>query len=612
LNTVRKIFSLLSRRERLQVYGLFVATLIMALFQVVGIASIAPFLSLVANPDIIHTNERMNWLYTTLSFDNETSFLIFVGSLVLAIFTFSNLFSMVTTWMLMRFSWMRNYTLSRRLLEHYLHMPYIFFLNRNSADLTKNVLAEVKEVIGGVLMPGMKMISKAVAALAIVSLLIMVEPVMAVATALILGGTYALIYAVVRRKLVRIGQARIVANREQFQSAGEALAGIKDIKLLGKEKVFLKRYANAAKRYASYRATNEVINRVPHYLIEILAFGGMLVIVLYLLMTRGNLEQVLPIIGIYALASYRLLPAIREVFTDITKVRFNISALDEIYEELQHERQQDSVERQKVPALPFRKELELKNVHFRYPEARDHVLNNFSLSIRANTSVAFVGATGSGKTTTVDVILGLLKPEKGQLLVDGVPVTDENMPNWQKNLGYVPQHIYLSDDSIASNIAFGIPEKQIDMEAVERAAKIANIHDFIVSDLPGGYRSLVGERGVRLSGGQRQRIGIARALYHDPDVLILDEATSALDGITEESVFRAVENVAKTKTAIMIAHRMSTIRGCDTIYLLEHGRIVAQGTYDELLERSPQFRTMALGKAEPVEASRKVMSEAHV
>ena len=610
MNTIRKIFSLLSRRERIQVYWLFVAILIMALLQVVGIASIAPFMSLVADPDLIHTNEKLNWLYTTFNFSDETNFMIFVGFLVLAVFTFSNLFAMVTTWMLMRFSWMRNYTLSRRLLEHYLHMPYSFYLNRNSADLTKTVLAEVKEVISGVLVPGMKGLAKGIAALAIIMLLIVVEPVIAIVTALILGSFYAAVYALVRRKLTYIGQARLVANREQYQFASEALSGIKDIKLLGKEKVFLKRYGNAAKRYASYKATNEVINKMPNYLIEIVAFGGMLLIVLYLLITRGNLEQALPIIVIFAFASYRLLPAIREVFTDITKIRFYISALEEVHGDLQQERLRESSDRMKVPALPFRKTIELKDIHFRYPNMQEDVLHDLNLTIEANTSVAFVGATGSGKTTTVDLILGLLRPTQGEVRVDGVPVTEENIPNWQKNLGYVPQHIYLSDDTIASNIAFGIPDKQIDMVAVEQAARIANIHDFIVTELPDGYKSRVGERGVRLSGGQRQRIGIARALYHNPDVLILDEATSALDGITEESVFRAVENVAKTKTAIMIAHRMSTIRDCDMIYLLEQGRIIAQGTYDELLERSSQFRTMALGTTDPVSASRKLVSEA--
>jgi ABC-type multidrug transport system fused ATPase/permease subunit len=600
MKIIHKVFSLLSSRERLQVYGLSVAILFRAIMQVLGIASIAPFLALVANPDAINDNVFLNRLYHMFNFADETSFLVFVGTLVLAVFTFNNLFSMLTTWMMTRFSWMRNYSLSRRLLEHYLHMPYVFFLSRNSSELAKNVLAEVKEVISGVLIPALKLVAQTIAVLAIIALLMLVNPYLAVTSLVVLGGSYAAVYALVRRKLTRIGSERLAANRDQYKFASEAFAGIKDIKLLGKENVFLRRYTASSRRYARLKTTKEIIGIVPHYLIETLALGGILLMVIYMLISQGNLAQALPTIGVFVFASYRLLPALREIFKDVTLIRFNMAALDEVHRDLQRQRQQDSLQRDKVPALPFRDTLALQDVVFQYPEAQEPVLKNFSLTVKANTSVALVGTTGSGKTTTVDIILGLLRPDKGRLIVDGTPVTEENLPNWQKNLGYVPQHIYLSDDSIMHNIAFGVPRKQIDIQAVEQAAKIANIHDFITSELPEGYHTLVGERGVRLSGGQRQRIGIARALYHNPDVLILDEATSALDGVTEENVFRAVDNIARTKTVIMIAHRMSTIRNCDVIYLLEKGRIIAHGSYDDLLEKSSTFRSMAGASLQPL------------
>jgi ATP-binding cassette, subfamily B, bacterial PglK len=249
--------------------------------------------------------------------------------------------------------------------------------------------------------------------------------------------------------------------------------------------------------------------------------------------------------------------------------------------------------REATPPLPFKHSLDLRNLVFSYPEAKEAAIKKLNLSLKANSSIAFVGSTGSGKTTLVDIILGLLTPDEGELAVDGVAITPKNVRNWQRNLGYVPQHIYLSDNSIAQNIAFGIPKDKIDLTAVEKAARIANLHDFIINDLPGGYETIVGERGIRLSGGQRQRIGIARALYHDPAVLILDEATSALDNVTEESVFEAIRNVAKSKTAIMIAHRISTVRDCDVIYVIEQGRIVSQGSYEELLGSSDRFRALA-------------------
>lgn len=605
MNTIRKIFDLLSPRERWQAYGLFVAIVLMALLQVVGIASITPFLALVSNPTMIHDGDGtpralLRWAYETFGFTDDTSFLIFVGVGVLLVFTFSNLFAMLTTWLMMRFSWHRNYTLSRRLLEHYLNMPYVFFLNRNSSDLSKNVLAEVKEVISGVLVPGMQALAKMAAAVAIIALLVAVDPVLAILSAAVLGGVYTVIYLLVRKKLTRIGEERVKANLQQYQAASESLGGIKDIKLLGKEGVFLKRYAQAAQRYAQNKAANEVISRLPHYLIETVAFGGMLLIVMYLLLVRGDIAQVIPTVGLYAFASYRLLPAIKEIFSGVTKVRFNTAALEAIHADFQ-QRSIEAVQRvRQAEPLPFQRSIELKGVTFSYPESSEPVLKDLNLIIEANTSVAFVGATGSGKTTTVDIILGLLQPDQGALLVDGVVIEETNLRNWQNNLGYVPQHIYLSDDTIASNIAFGVPPKKVDRQAVERAAKIANLHDFIMSELPKGYDTMVGERGVRLSGGQRQRIGIARALYHNPAVLILDEATSALDNVTEKGVFNAVENVAKTKTVIMIAHRLSTIRNCDVIYLLEKGRIVAKGSYHELLESSLQFRMMATDEPQHV------------
>ena len=596
LTTIGKIRSLLTPRQRLFALGLFGAITVMALLQVAGIASIGPFLALVADPSVIERNQLLQWAYNTFGFESETAFLVFVGFGVLAVFTASNLFAMFTTWLLMRFTWNFNYTLSRKLLAHYLNMPYAFFLGRNSSDLGKNVLAEVREVISGVMVPGMQALAKGAAAVAIIALLIALDPLLALATATILGGAYLIIYVFVRRRLSAIGKERFEANTAQYQTAAEGLSGIKEIKLLGSEPVFLARYADAARRYARVKVTKELIGKLPHYLIEILAFGGLLLIVMYLLVTQGDVRDVIPLAGLYVFASYRLLPALREVFSGVTKVRYAVPALDRLHSDLQQSSLGSAPKRSRIAALPCRDSITLRNITYRYPGADEPVLHNFTLTAKASTSVALVGPTGSGKTTTVDIILGLLEPQRGELLVDGTPITRDNLPNWQKNLGYVPQHIYLLDDTVARNIAFGAPEGQLDMAAVERAARIANIHEFIVTELPEGYDTKVGERGIRLSGGQRQRIGIARALYRDPSVLVLDEATSALDTVTEDSVFAAVQNIARTKTVLMIAHRLSTIRGCDVVHMLDKGRIAASGTYHELLKSSPEFRAMARGK----------------
>lgn len=610
MQLVRKVLDLLSGPERRKLYALFGAIVIMAIVQVAGIASIAPFLALVTNPGAIQSNDLLNWFYVTFAFESQQAFLIFAGIGLLAIVTAGNVFSMLVTWVLVRFSWMRGYSLSRRLLGHYLAMPYVFYLDRNTAVLGKNVLAEVKEVIAGVLIPGMQVLAKAIVATAIILLLIFVDPVLALALSALLGGAYGLIFLLVRKKLSYIGKERVRTNGLRYQAATEAFAGIKDVKLLGREGEFLRRYSEAAVKNAGYTATSDVIGKVPHYLVSTLMFAGMVFIVIFVLTVRGDLAQSIPIIGLYAFASHRLLPALKEVFTGVARIRFSLAALDNLHRDLEQERSARIVDREKVERVSLQDRIDLKDVTFYYPGAEDAALRNLNLSVKVGTSVALVGATGSGKTTTADIVLGLVRPNRGQLLVDGVEITRENLPGWQSTLGYVPQHIYLTDDSLARNIAFGVPEHEIDMVAVERAARLANIHDFAVNELPKGYRTRVGERGLRLSGGQRQRIGIARALYHDPAVVVLDEATSALDGITEESILSALENVRKSKTLIMIAHRLTTIRNCDAIFLLDRGKVVAQGTHDALIRSNEQFRRMAFGRNADVSVAGVVAGDA--
>ncbi len=598
MNTFRKIYALLSKKERRQVVWVLPVITLMALLQVVGIASVAPFMALVANPNTITTNRYLSWAYTTFGFANPTSFLIASGIGALLVILFTNMFTAYTTWLIYKFSWDTYHSLSERTLINYLYKPYSFYLNRNTADLGKNILSEVSDTVRQVLVPAMNLISRSVVATFVLLALVVINPLLALIMFGLIGGAYGIIFYFVRRKLSAYGEAKVKANRERFHSVLEALAGVKEVKLLGKEPIFVRRYSKPSRKYAHVTAANQVIAQLPSYGLEALAFGGVLLMVVYLLSQGQDVTSILPTLTVYVFAIYRLMPALQNIFSAITSIRSNEASLNTVYQDIQSSSVPEMVDRDTLPTLPFRDRLELKNVTFTYPDMEQPVLEDFDINIRANTSVAFVGSTGSGKTTTVDLLLGLLSPEKGSLVVDGVPVTPENTPNWMKNLGYVPQVIYLNDDTIARNIAFGVHHTKVDRAAVEQAAKLANIHDFIVSDLPQGYDTAVGERGVRLSGGQRQRLGIARALYHNPEVLILDEATSALDGVTEENIFKAVDNIGKSKTVIMIAHRISTVRNCDTIYLLDHGRVAAKGSYDELIASSPQFR--AIAQVEPV------------
>jgi ABC-type bacteriocin/lantibiotic exporter with double-glycine peptidase domain len=437
------------------------------------------------------------------------------------------------------------------------------------------------------------MLANGVVALFILLFLIVIDPLLAFGVILMFGCSYALIFTLVRQKIARSGKKSIKVNTQQFKITSEIFRVIKYIKLLGKEEKFLEYYSPYSSRYASYMATKEIVGSIPAYAVDSIAFGGILAIVLYLVVVKQDLSYTLPLIGIYAFAIRRLIPALKVILKALTSLRFNLALIDLLFEELNSYEKYISINRDKIEPLPFGDKLEFKNVTFYYPGTREPIICNLNLCIKANTSVAFVGETGAGKTTIVDIILGLLRPNDGSILIDDVEVTDEILPMWQKNLGYVPQEIYLQDDTMARNIAFGASKKDIDMDAVVRASKIANLHDFIVNKLPDGYETIIGEQGIRLSGGQRQRVGIARAIYHNPAVLVMDEATSALDGVTESAVLDAIRNLTGLKTLIIITHRVDTARDCDLICLVDHGRITAEGIFDELINSNLQFRSMA-------------------
>lgn len=589
---------LLTAREKKQLFWLFVAILLMALFEMVGIASIMPFMAVVANPAVIETNFWLKLVYDALHFNDKREFLVFLGFGVFVVLVFNNCFKAVIVWLTLRYDNNLYYTLSQRLLNKYLLRSYVFYLNRNTTELGKNVLNEVRNVIIGVLSPGVQVLSGGLIILCIFVLLMIVDPGIALTIAAILGGGYACAYLAARHRLAVIGREQVEANAMKFKVAGEALSGIKDLKVLGREDYFLDLFSVHAKRHADNNVRAGVIAQLPRYALEILAFGGILAIVLYFLRTGQNVEKLVPVMALYAFAGYRLMPALQQIFAGVASLRANMAVLDLLHRDmgvasLAMDEPPMATDHMEVEPLAFTREMHLEGVGFQYPGAREPVLRDIDLTIAANTTVAFVGATGSGKTTMVDLILGLLTPASGHMFVDGCEITGPTLARWQRNLGYVPQSIFLTDDTLMRNIAFGVPDAEIDREAVFRAARIANLSAFVEQELPDKYDTIIGERGVRLSGGQRQRIGIARALYRDPAVLVLDEATSALDGLTEEAVMDAIRTLSRKKTIILVAHRLSTVRDCDVIYLLEQGRVVAQGNYATLQEESQWFRTVA-------------------
>jgi len=600
MEILRTFFDLLTTREKRNLALLFVAVVIMAGLEVVSVASIMPFLSVAADPASVQENAYLNWAYETLGFEDTNSFLIALGVAALVAMVVSNVFIIFTTWALYRYAWGRNHTLSYRLLKSYLYRPYEYFLTRNSSELGKNILEEVKEVVNEMLIHVLRGGAKAIVAVFIVGFLVLIDPTVAVLAAIVLGTAYTTIYFVVKKRLDTYGKKRVLTNSNRYKVVSEAFGGIKEVKLSGKEEAFLDQYRTPSKQYSRYQARYRILGLAPRYILEIVAFGGIILIAVYLIAVQDSVQQVVPMLGLYAFAGYRLMPALQKAFKGVASARFNISALEAIRQGLQDRKvavsevnKNGSVGEGTASTLTLSSQLRLDDVCFTYPDANEPAIKHLSLEIPAHTTVGFVGKTGSGKTTAVDLVLGLLRPQKGVISVDDIPLNDENLRRWQKNIGYVPQHIYLADDTIAQNIAFGVQKDKIDMGAVKDAAHRAHIHDFVERELPEAWNTMVGERGVKLSGGQRQRIGIARALYHKPSVLVFDEATSALDQATEASVMEAIYELEGQHTMIMIAHRLSTVKRADNIVMLEHGRKVGEGAYEDLASKHEKFQSMA-------------------
>jgi len=591
MTTLKKLLDLLTPHERRLAALLLGMIVVMAMLDVIGVASIMPFMAVLANPQLVETNVILAAVYAGLGFSDAQSFMFFLGIVVFVALVVSIAFKALTTYAQCRFILMREYSIGRQLIEGYLHQPYTWFLNRHSADLGKNVLSEVTQIIHGAMLPMMTLIAQGAVVIAILALLLAIDPRLALIVGTVLGVAYWLIYHMMRGFLSRIGSERVKANRDRFTVVSEAFGAAKEVKLGCLEYAYIRRYSRPAETFARHQASASMVVQLPSFALEAVAFGSMLLVLLYQMAHSGGFATALPIIALYAFAGYRLMPALKQIFGSFSQLRYAGPALDALHADFVGLAPVVPAYTKATP-MKLTHAITLKGISFTYPNAQQPTLQDLNLNIPSRSTIGLVGTTGSGKTTTVDLILGLLEPGQGKLEVDGIAIDADNRRRWQRAMGYVPQQIYLADDTVDANIAFGLEPSEIDHAAVERAARIANLHDFVANKLPQGYATTVGERGVRLSGGERQRIGIARALYHDPQVLILDEATSALDNLTEQAVMEAVHNLGHDITIIIIAHRLTTVRECDHIYLLHRGRVAAQGTFDELVKGNETFQAM--------------------
>ena len=572
LAVVKRCLALFAHDERKNLYFLTAIVAAMSLVELIGVVSILPFMSVVTNPESIISNKFLFNTYQYFNFQTETGFLLFLGGFALAALVIGNSVRALSSYMLVKFSQMQNHHLGTRILNNYLSQPYEYYLKTNSSDLIKIVLDEVSQFINSIVQPMLKGFARCCTAIFLIAMLVFVNPKVAIIMGLVLGTCYLVLYQLLKKRISSLGKQRVQFNRQRYRIISEVSGGIKEVKLMNHEETYLSEFDNPSEGYAITQSYNSLIGELPKYALEVVAFGGILSTVMYLIATQGQ-AQAISLTALYAFAGYKLMPALQEIFSSVNKVKFSLPVLKLVEESLHANEQIIKSTFTEDAKLAFTKGLELKNVYFQYANTDSQTLKNINLEIKANSTVGIKGPTGSGKTTLIDIILGLLIPSQGKILIDGVEISSENLRAWQQQIGYVPQSIYLLDNTIAANIAFGIPEKERNLEKIKMAANLAQISTFIETELPKSYQTQVGERGVRLSGGQRQRIGIARALYHDPSLLVFDEATSALDHETEKAVMESIEKLAGKKTILMIAHRLSTLAGVDQVVELNNGEL---------------------------------------
>ncbi len=582
---LRSVWSLLALREKIQFAALTFGIVVTSFMNIGGVASIMPFIEALTSPGTAANNPVIARLlfYTGMSLTEWT--IVWIGVGVVLLFVIGNALLAFVTWKGIVFSRKIAYTLTVRLFDTYLRQDFKFYLLRNTSELMKNLFGEVNAIVNGVLKPLVELMVEGILALALIVFLFLVNPAIALVAAALLGGGYGMIFLIVRSALNRASRNKVRRNRDRYRVVSDAFGAIKELKLMALERRYTSLFDEIISRFERSKARIQGIAKLPRYVLETFAFGGILSLALLLFVRGDNAASVLPLISAYAVAGFKLLPALQRVFAAFAHIRGSHASIELVLAELSQETPELAPTDGEVL---FTREIVLHDVSFTYDNTPQPALSNIDFAITKNTTVGIVGPTGCGKTTLVDLILGFHRAASGKLTVDGVPVDRENVRVWQKHFGYVPQSIYLSDASVTRNVAFGVPDNETDLERVRFAARLANLDEFVDS-LADGYNTQLGERGVRISGGQRQRVGIARALYRDPDIIVFDEATSALDTHTEQAVMDAITNLMHRKTIIIIAHRLSTLRQADQVVVLNGGKVDAIGSYDELVRTHPHF-----------------------
>lgn len=568
---IKKLNYIFSTKDKIKIVLLTIMILIGSILELLAISLFSPFIDGIMDQNIMLESTIMSYLYRFFSFEKYEYFLALLAGSIIAIYIIKNVYIIIEKNTIYRFAYRIQRTISTKLLKSYMKEPYTFHLNKNIAVLQRSMQEDTDQFAKAIL-HFMEMAAEACVCIVLGIYLFIVSKSITVVIAgllLVCLGIFSYINKKYSRKWGEQGQEY---KAKIYQWMNQSLSGIKDIKILDRSETFINNYDNYMRKYVRVLRLNRLIGIMPKYIIEMVCMTGLLSAVLVkMFFGQKELSEFVPQLAIFAVAAFRLLPSVGRINEHLSAVIFATPSIDLIYHDLKEIEDLHVEEMAKDENWHFKEEVEVKRVTYAYPEGEGNVIENACFHIRKGETVAFVGTSGAGKSTMVDILLGLLPPQQGKILVDGMDVY-KNLRTWQKEIGYIPQTIYLSDDSIRNNVAFGIEEEEIDEQAVIVALKQAQLYDF-VDTLPEGLDTCVGDRGIRLSGGQRQRIGIARALYHNPEILVLDEATSALDNDTEAAVMEAIDSLKGQKTIIIIAHRLTTIKNADTVYEVKDGKV---------------------------------------
>ena len=567
----KKLFSLFNRRQKINTLIMLGLIVIGAIAETVGIGIILPFTTILLDPDATVSFPILQNIINLPWVGGHRNFIVLMCTGLVLIFVLKSIYMFILIYIQNRFTFNRQIDLSKSLFKSYLGKPYEYFFNKNTAELQRNVNRLVEQIVQGVVIMGLQLLTEGIIVFFILTLLLIIDPISTLSIFVVLGSVSCVYYMVLRKKVDASAKRQNYYSAGMIKTVNEGLGSIKDTRVLGREDSFLMQYEKFGIGFAKASAFHNLVYLSPRLLIETLAVSGLVIIVVINSMRSPDITVSVPAIALFGMAAMRIMPSLYRILGFITSIRFNMTHLNEIFEDLKEAVSKEDVQKEKTDKVMFDQSIEVRDITFKYPGTEVEILKNVQLSIKKGQTIGIVGTSGAGKTTLIDILLGLLKPDEGELLIDGKSIY-ENIRGFRKCIGYVPQDIFIVDDTVAANIAFGISRDEVDENRIWQALEIANLKDYI-SSLEEGLETTVGESGMRLSGGQKQRLGIARALYHNPEILVFDEATSSLDNESEKIISEAITEIGQTKTLIIIAHRLNTLEKCDVIYEIKDGGI---------------------------------------